>query len=123
IPYNTDLTYQASLPPTTTSNNHNMSKLLEGKIIAITGAATGIGRAIAIEMARQGANISIGYLGPTQDPSVASLRNEIESAPISSQLLAIPGDISDVETSKTLIKLTIEKFGKLDVFVSNAGVC
>ena len=72
-------------------------------------------------MARQGANISIGYLGPTQDPSVASLRNEIESAPISSQLLAIPGDISDVETSKTLIKLTIEKFGKLDVFVSNAA--
>ncbi|PUU82566.1 hypothetical protein B9Z19DRAFT_967412 [Tuber borchii] len=100
-----------------------MSKLLEGKTIAITGAATGIGRAIAIEMARQGADISIGYLGPTQDSSVASLREEIESAPISGQLLAIPGDISDAETSKMLIKCTVEKFGKLDAFVSNAGVC
>lgn len=98
-------------------------KLLTGKVVAITGAATGIGRAIAISMAEHGASVAVNYLGPSQDAEISSLRTTIESAPISGTLLAIPGDISLPETSQSLVSSTVEKYGKLDVFVSNAGVC
>lgn len=54
-------------------------KLLSGKTVAITGGATGIGRAIAIKMAQHGANVAINYLGPVQDDDVSSLAAEIEA--------------------------------------------
>jgi L-rhamnose 1-dehydrogenase len=90
--------------------------------VAITGAATGIGRAIALKMSQHGANVSVNYLGPSQDTLIGSLRLEIEANRPSS-FLAVPGDISLAQTSKDFIAATVEKFGKLDVFVSNAGVC
>jgi L-rhamnose 1-dehydrogenase len=90
--------------------------LLEGKVASITGAATGIGRAIAIEFYKQGANISINYLD-FQTEDVESLKKEIPT------LLAVAGDIRDPETSTDLVSKTVEKFNKLDIFVSNAGVC
>ncbi|KAH8155668.1 uncharacterized protein LAJ45_00678 [Morchella importuna] len=99
------------------------TKLLTNKVVAITGAATGIGRAIAIAMATHGAKLAINYLNDTQASSIASLRATIEAAPISSSLLAIPGDISLPATSEALIAETVAKYGRLDVFVSNAGVC
>lgn len=99
------------------------TKLLTNKVVAITGAATGIGRAIAIAMATHGAKLAINYLNDTQSASIASLRATIEAAPISSSLLAIPGDISLPATSEALIAETVAKYGRLDVFVSNAGVC
>lgn len=91
-------------------------KLLEGKVACITGAATGIGRAIAIEFYKQGAQVSINCLD-FQTAEVESLKKEIPT------LLAIAGDIRDPDTSFKLVQETVSKFGKLDIFVSNAGVC
>ncbi|KAI5845212.1 hypothetical protein DFP73DRAFT_548543 [Morchella snyderi] len=99
------------------------TKLLTNKVVAITGAATGIGRAIAIAMATHGAKVSINYLNETQSGSVASLRATIEGAPISSTLLAVAGDIAQPATSEALVAETVARYGRLDVFVSNAGVC
>lgn len=90
--------------------------LLEGKTVAITGAATGIGKAIAIGMAKEGANVAINYLEGQED-LVEEIRKEIPN------LLAIPGDITLPETSSNLISKTVEKFGELTTFVSNAGIC
>jgi L-rhamnose 1-dehydrogenase len=97
-------------------------QLLIDKTVAITGAATGIGRAIALAMSQHGANVSINYLDASQDTLIASLRDQIESARPNS-FLAIPGDISLPETSRILIASTVSKFGALNVFVSNAGIC
>lgn len=98
-------------------------KLLAGKVVAITGAATGIGRAIAISMAEHGASVAVNYLDDSQDAEIASLRATIESAPINGSLLAVPGDISRPETSQNLVFETVKRYGKLNVFVSNAGIC
>lgn len=91
-------------------------ELLQGKTVAITGAATGIGRAIAVEFHNQGANVAINHL-PGQEAAVESLRSEIPG------LLAVPGDVSLPETGKNLVQKTVEKFGELNIFVSNAGIC
>jgi len=97
-------------------------QLLASKTVAITGAATGIGRAIAIAMSKHGANVSVNYLDASQDKSIASLRSEIEEIRADS-FLAVPGDVSDPATGPAFVSKTIEKFGALNAFVSNAGVC
>jgi L-rhamnose 1-dehydrogenase len=110
------------MTPSMSSTMSSEPQLLIGKTVAITGAATGIGRAIAIKMSQHGANVAVNYLGASQDGLIASLGLEVEANRPSS-FLAVPGDISLAQTSKDFIAATVERFGKLDVFVSNAGVC
>ena len=100
----------------------SVPQLLAGKTVAITGAATGIGRALALGFSAHGANVSINYLNSSQSSAIDSLRESIEATRPAS-FLATAGDISLPATSRELISKTVEKFGRLDVFVSNAGVC
>jgi L-rhamnose 1-dehydrogenase len=98
-----------------------MSKLLEGKAAAITGAATGIGRAIALEYLRQGASVAVNHFDDAaSENQFKSLADEAQAG---SKLIAIAGDISKPETAERLVAETVRAFGKLDIFVSNAGVC
>lgn len=96
-------------------------KLLVNKVAAITGGVTGIGRAIALEYLRQGAKVAVNHLG--DDTSNAQFESMLKEKPADAPLIAVPGDISKPETAKRLVERTVEEFGKLDVFVSNAGVC
>lgn len=100
-------------------------QLLVGKTALITGGATGIGRAIALEFARHGANVTIGYLDESQADHVAALKQEIASLPINPipGFVAVAGDISIPSTSIKLVEEAVKAFGKLDILVSNAGVC
>ncbi|KAL7274081.1 L-rhamnose-1-dehydrogenase [Rhizina undulata] len=100
-----------------------MPQLLIGKTVAITGGATGIGRAIALEMSKHGANVAIGYLDSSQDLEVDSLKSEILSHNPKAGFIAVPGDISQPETGADLISKTVLAFSELNVFVSNAGIC
>lgn len=95
-----------------------MAGLLDGKTVAITGGVTGIGRAIAIEMAKNGANVVVNHL-PSQTELVKSLREEIGE----NKFLGVAGDISKPENCEDLIIKSVEKFHEIDVFVSNAGIC
>jgi L-rhamnose 1-dehydrogenase len=99
-----------------TSRKTVRMRLLEGKTVAITGAATGIGRAIAVEFYKQGANVSINHL-EGQDAEVESLKREIPT------LLAVSGDVSKPETGPQFVERTVDHFGELNIFVSNAGIC
>ncbi|AOA65065.1 L-rhamnose-1-dehydrogenase [Komagataella phaffii CBS 7435] len=94
--------------------------LLQGKTVAITGAATGIGRSIAVKMADEGANVVINHF-PSEEQ--AQLAKELGKEIGEDKFLAVPGDISKPETGKDLVAKTVEKFGELNVFVSNAGIC
>lgn len=100
-------------------------QLLANKVAAITGGVTGIGRAIALEYLRQGAHVAVNHLG--DDASTAQfeamLKGSSESNTNETRLIAVPGDISKPETARRLVERTVEEFGRLDVFVSNAGVC
>jgi L-rhamnose 1-dehydrogenase len=100
-----------------------MSKLLDGKVAAITGAVTGIGRAIALEYLKQGASVAVNHF---PDDKSASHFEEMqkEVGELAHKLVAVAGDISKPETGQELVKKAVETFGgRLDIFVSNAGVC
>jgi L-rhamnose 1-dehydrogenase len=98
-----------------------MPNLLETKATAITGAATGIGRAIALEYLRQGASVAVNHLG--DEASAKHFNSLAEEAQAGTRLIEVAGDISKPETAERLVQETVKAFGKLDVFISNAGVC
>jgi len=96
--------------------------LLEGKVSAITGGLTGIGRAIALQYLQEGAKVAINYFGgPSDEALLEKLRTEV--AGNSSCFIAVAGDISKPETGQQLVRETVAAFGRLDIFVSNAGIC
>ena len=100
-----------------------MAKLLEGKVAAITGAVTGIGKAIALEYLKQGASVAVNHF---PDDKSASQFEELqkEAGELRSKIIAVAGDISKPATGQELVKKVVETFGgRLDIFVSNAGVC
>ncbi|KAK8194384.1 L-rhamnose-1-dehydrogenase [Zalaria obscura] len=98
-----------------------MAALLTGKVTAITGAVTGIGRAIALEYLKQGASVAVNYYPDAQSES--QFKELSASAGEGAKLIAVAGDISKPETGAELVSKAVETWGRLDVFVSNAGVC
>ena len=90
---------------------------LAGKIALITGADSGIGRAVAIAFAREGADLAISYLDEHEDAKATA--EWIEKA--GSQCLLIPGDIAKKEQCQTVVDQTVERFGRIDVLVNNAA--
>ncbi|OJJ57737.1 hypothetical protein ASPSYDRAFT_69856 [Aspergillus sydowii CBS 593.65] len=109
----------------------SLPQLLTGKVAAITGGLTGIGRAIALEYLRHGAYVAVNHLGGTNDePLVAALKKDVAGLLTSTKqetsgdrLIIVSGDIAKPETGTEFIQKTVHTFGRLDVFVSNAGVC
>lgn len=112
--------------------------LLAGQVCAVTGGLTGIGRAIAISFLSHGAKVAISYLEDYQAGEhdlLESLRTEAFEAiksrspssslasPSEVPLLTVPGDISQPGTGPQLVAKIVEAFGRLDTFVSNAGIC
>lgn len=94
-------------------------RLLEGKSVLVTGGSTGIGRAAAIGAARHGANVAINYA--SSDDKAASCIAEIEA--LGQKGLAVKGDIALPETATDFVARAVEAFGRVDVMVSNAGIC
>ena len=93
--------------------------LLEGKTLLITGASAGIGRATAIAAARHGADVAINYVG--DDESARSCIAAIEAE--GRKGVAIKGDVADPATAASFVGGAVEALGRVDVFVSNAGIC
>jgi NAD(P)-dependent dehydrogenase (short-subunit alcohol dehydrogenase family) len=91
---------------------------LTGKAALVTGAQQGIGAAIAIALAQQGADVAINYLdGVAEAEAVASA---VRAAGGRSELL--PGDVAQAETPMNLVNATVAAFGRIDILVNNAGV-
>lgn len=84
-------------------------------------------QAIAIEYLRHGANVAICHLGgQKEDALLEAMRkdvNEIEAGADKTRFITVAGDISQPETGQKFVGETVKAFGRLDVFVSNAGVC
>ena len=90
---------------------------LEGKVALITGADSGIGKAVAIAYAREGADVAIAYL--SEDEDAQDTQKWVEEA--GRRALLLPGDISDEAHCQKLVADTIAEFGKLDILVNNAA--
>lgn len=89
----------------------------EGKSIVVTGASSGMGRKIALDFVSEGANVVVVA---RRKERLEELVKEAENLP--GTILSYPGDISSQEINEGMIDFAVEKFGKLDVLVNNAGI-
>ncbi|MGY2063899.1 SDR family oxidoreductase [Blastococcus sp. SYSU DS0619] len=90
---------------------------LAGKVAVITGGDSGIGRAVAIAFAREGADVLISYLNEQEDAQDTA--KYVEDA--GRRCVLVPGDLSDRAHAKTIIPKAVEEFGRVDVLVNNAA--
>ena len=88
------------------------------KVALVTGAARGIGKQIAITLAKEGYNIALNYR--TNTDSIVELKNQIEGFGV--ECLLVQGDVSVFEDTEKIANETFEKFGRIDVLVNNAGI-
>ena len=91
---------------------------LLGRKALITGGDSGIGRAVAIAFAREGADIAVNYL-PAEQPDAASLRTLLDSE--GSRLTLLPGDLSDEQSCRRIVRDAVRALDGLDTLVLNAG--
>lgn len=95
-----------------------MSGSLDGRAAIVTGASRGIGRAIAVALAENGARVAVGY---------ASRREQAEETveaivAAGGDAVALHGDVTSNEDSASLVRQAVDRFGRLDILVNNAGV-
>jgi L-rhamnose 1-dehydrogenase len=99
--------------------------LLENKRAIVTGGTRGIGRAISVELARQGADVVIGYNvepGSTgRDAEADATVAEVEA--LGRRAVTVVGDIADPAVSQALVAAAVDNFGGVDVLAANAGIC
>ena len=100
--------------------------LLEGKRAIVTGGSRGIGRGIAVELARQGADVVINYFlgadrGFARDTAVDETIAEIKA--LGQKAVAVEGDIADPAVSAELVGAAVAQLGGVDILASNAGIC
>lgn len=91
---------------------------LEGKAALVTGASRGIGREIALELARQGANVAVNFSG--SEAKANEVVDEIKA--LGREAFAVKCDVSNSEEVAAMVKGTIDNYGKLDILVNNAGI-
>ncbi|MGV3016391.1 SDR family oxidoreductase [Rothia sp. 88186D007BW] len=91
---------------------------LKGRRALITGGDSGLGAAVAIAYAREGADVAIAYL-PEEEPDARLIIEQIEQAGV--KALALPGDLREREHCQQIVKQTVEAFGGLDILVNNAS--
>ena len=99
------------------SETYKPAAKLKGKVAIVTGADSGIGRAVAIYYAKEGANVVLVYLEEHEDAKLTM--QEVEKTGVHTLLYA--GDIADHEQCERVVSDTIQKFGRLDIVVNNAG--
>lgn len=103
--------------PKSKDEKHRGSGKLLGKVALVTGGDSGIGRAVAIAFAREGAEVVIGYLKEHTDAAETVRLVQEEGR----RCLSVPGDIGDEAFCRELVQRTLDEYGHLDVLVNNAA--
>ena len=91
---------------------------LTGKTALVTGGSRGIGKAIVLRLARQGADVAFSYRGNTDAANATAA--EVES--LGRRALAVQADAKEQQGAESLVKAVLEAFGKIDILVNNAGI-
>ncbi len=107
------------MTPRPVSENHAVrgSGRLAGKTALITGGDSGIGRAVALAFAKEGANVAVGYLEERTD--AVDTRKRVES--LGRACLLLPGDVGNSQECERMVTATLAKFGGIDILVNNAA--
>ena len=91
---------------------------LTGKSALVTGGSRGIGKAIGLRLATQGADVAFSYKG--NEAAARETAREIQA--MKRRALAVQGDVSDVDSADTVVKAVLDAFEKVDILVNNAGI-
>ncbi|CAG9611143.1 3-oxoacyl-[acyl-carrier-protein] reductase [Bacillus sp. CGMCC 1.60114] len=92
--------------------------LLKDKVALVTGASRGIGRAIALDLAKQGAKVVVNYAG--NELKANEVVDEIKK--LGSEAIAVKANVSSAEEVTDMVKQTVDTFGQIDILVNNAGI-
>ncbi len=95
-----------------------MAGALEGQVAVVTGASRGIGRACAIELAREGASVVVNYLSNAD--AAEATRDAIHE--FGGTVVLVKADVSDPDEASDVIETAVEELGKIDILVNNAGI-
>ncbi|HEU5415819.1 MAG TPA: SDR family oxidoreductase [Candidatus Angelobacter sp.] len=100
------------------NSSPSLQKALAGKVALVTGASSGIGKAIALELGRRGSSVVVNYIGKADaaEQVVSSIQQEDGTA------VAVQADVSKQSDVASMIEQTISRFGRLDVLINNAGI-
>ena len=98
-------------------DSYTGAQRLAGKKTLITGADSGIGRAVALAFAREGADVAVSYL--SEDEDARETQRLVEDC--GRECLLLPGDLADPEHCRQLVAKTVDAFGRIDVLVNNAA--
>jgi NAD(P)-dependent dehydrogenase (short-subunit alcohol dehydrogenase family) len=104
--------------PSFEARDYRPAGKLEGRTALITGGDSGIGRAVAVLYAREGADVAIAYL-PEEQSDAEETRRHVEAA--GRRCLLMPGDLTDARYCDELVERTVRELGRIDVLVSNAA--
>ena len=110
---------QMNTKPDYGKHSYKGSSRLSGKCALITGGDSGIGRAVAVAFAKEGADVVISYL-PEEEEDAQETLKEIEAS--GRKGVGVPGDLLDQSHCKQLVEQAIKELGKLDILVNNAGL-
>jgi NAD(P)-dependent dehydrogenase (short-subunit alcohol dehydrogenase family) len=108
---------QMALAPRFMAEHYKGSGKLQGQVAIVTGADSGIGRAVAVLFAREGADVAVLYLNEHED--AAETRRCIEAE--GQRCITIPGDVKDMEFCQQAVDQIVAEWGRLDVLVNNAA--
>jgi NAD(P)-dependent dehydrogenase (short-subunit alcohol dehydrogenase family) len=100
-------------------DSYKGSGRLAGKVALITGADSGIGRAIAVAFAKEGADLLITYL-PAEEQDAQEVMDVVKAS--GRKIITMPGDLADETFCKQLVERTVSEFGKIDILVNNAAL-
>ncbi len=92
--------------------------LLDGKCALVTGASRGIGRAVALKLASEGAKVALNFAG--NEAAANSVRQEIEAA--GGEAILVKADVADEAAVQQMVQTTADAFGRIDILVNNAGI-
>ncbi len=92
--------------------------LLDGKCALVTGASRGIGRAVALKFASEGAKVALNFAG--NEAAANEVRQEIEAA--GGQAILVKADVADEAAVQDMVQKTADAFGRIDILVNNAGI-
>lgn len=116
--YNLGLEYLMTPPPIFDNQNYIPSGKLQDKVVIVSGGDSGIGRAVSVLFAKEGADIVIVYLNEHEDANVT--KQLVEG--YGRRCLLLAGDLRDEDFSSQIVQHTLQTFGKIDVLINNCGV-